>query len=164
MKNRIRGGNIPTRESDFFAGVEVAIKSRKVAAGDFQTIRDQERQWCPCKNGSLLLLLSRRFKSLRPRFDHGGSQHSGRDCNDPQGTAGAADNFQRRGNDDGSGRWKLIKVAQTGQPKLTAAVHEVVIWKRGIESGGLSRIRTDCLHTKAEDISLLSEHGGTFFR
>lgn len=39
MKNRVRGGNIPARESDFFAGVEIAIKSWEIAAGDFQTKR-----------------------------------------------------------------------------------------------------------------------------
>jgi hypothetical protein len=37
MKNRVRGGNNPVLGSDFFAGVEVAIKPGEIAAGDFQT-------------------------------------------------------------------------------------------------------------------------------
>src|SRR5258708_20055717 len=55
------------------------------------------------------------------------------DGNSPQGTAGASDDFQWCGNDDRAGRRKLIEIAQTGQTKLAAAVHEVVIRKRRVK-------------------------------
>src|SRR5258708_8722498 len=58
------------------------------------------------------------------------------DGNSPQGTAGASDDFQWRGNDDRAGRRKLVEIAQTGQTKLAASMHEVVIRKRRVKSGG----------------------------
>ena len=36
MKNRVRGGDEPAPESDFLSGVKIPIKSREIAAGDFQ--------------------------------------------------------------------------------------------------------------------------------
>jgi len=39
--------------------------------------------------------------------------------------------FQRRSNNDCTGRWKLIKVGETGQSKLAAAVHEIVVGEGG---------------------------------
>ena len=36
MKNRVRGRNEAAPEFDFLAGVEIPIKSREIAAGDFE--------------------------------------------------------------------------------------------------------------------------------
>ena len=79
-------------------------------------------------------------------FAHHGSQCSGCNGDDSQRTAGATNDFQWRGNDDGPGRGKLIKVGQTGQPKLAASMHEVVVRKGRIKSGGLSSISSNRLH------------------
>src|SRR5258708_3653656 len=84
------------------------------------------------------------------------------DGNSPQGTAGASDDFQRRCNDDRSGRRKLIEIAQTGQTKLAAAVHEVVIRKRRVKRGGLPGIGSNRLHADAQHISLLRKKRGAF--
>src|SRR6478752_2212410 len=53
--------------------------------------------------------------------------------NDPQRTARAVHDLQRRGNYHGAHGRKLVKVAQSRQPELAAAVHDVVIGKRRIE-------------------------------
>ena len=60
-----------------------------------------------------------------------GSRHK-RDCADR--TAAAADQLQRRGDDDRAGRRQPIEIAQAGQAELAVAVHDVVIRKRRIES------------------------------
>src|SRR2546422_3544618 len=53
-----------------------------------------------------------------------------RNCNDPQRTAGTAHDLQRRRDHDSSRRRKLVQITKTGQAKLTAAVHKVVVRKR----------------------------------
>src|SRR5215831_8903277 len=45
VKNRVRGGNKPVPQSDFFAGIEIAIESREVAAGDFQSKRMPAKEY-----------------------------------------------------------------------------------------------------------------------
>src|ERR1700691_2919882 len=97
----------------------------------------------------------------------GHSQGRGRraswcDGNDPQRTAGAAYDFQWRRNDDGADRRKLIQVVQTGQPKLAAPVHEVVVREGWVEGGGLTGIGPDRLHADAQHIPLLGKKGGAF--
>jgi hypothetical protein len=64
-----------------------------------------------------------RVPDLFPRVDRILRRRLGCDGNDSQRTAGAADDFQWRGDHDGACGRKLIKVGQTGQPKLAAAVH-----------------------------------------
>jgi hypothetical protein len=66
--------------------------------------------------------------------------------NDSQWTTGAADDFQRRGNDNRAGWRKLIKIAQAGQPKLAASVHQVVVRERRVEGSGLACIGPDGLY------------------
>ena len=86
------------------------------------------------------------------RFDSNitaGQIASGCDGNDTQWTAGAAGDFQWRCDDNGSSRWELIEVAQTGQAKLAAAVHKVMVRKGWIKGGGLTGVGPDCLHTQA---------------
>jgi len=36
MKDRVLGGNEPTRGFDFLSSIQIAIKSREIAAGDLQ--------------------------------------------------------------------------------------------------------------------------------
>src|SRR6202034_2860453 len=74
---------------------------------------------------------------------------SGCDGNYSQRTAGAADDFQWRGDDNGAGWRKLIQVGQTGQPKFAAAVHQIVVWEGGIKGGGLTGISPDRFHADA---------------
>src|SRR5437899_5053965 len=54
--------------------------------------------------------------------------------NDPQWTARPVYDLQGRGNYYGADRGQLVKVAEPSQPELAAAVHDVVIGKRRIES------------------------------
>ena len=72
--------------------------------------------------------------------------NSGRDSNDPQGTSRSSDNLEWRRDDDGAGRRKLVEIAQTGQPKLAATVHEVMIREGRIESGSLAGVSADRFH------------------
>ena len=88
----------------------------------------------------------------------------GRNRNDPQRATGSADNFQRRRNDNSSGRRKLVKIAQAGQTKLPTAVHQVVVGERWIEGGGLAGIGSDCLYPDAQDVALFGKECGGFFR
>jgi hypothetical protein len=64
-----------------------------------------------------------RAPDLLQRVERPIRRRLGCDGNDSQRTAGAADDFQWRGDDDSAGGRKLIKVGQTGQPKPSAAVH-----------------------------------------
>ena len=88
---------------------------------------------------------------------------SGCDGNDTQRTAGAADDFQWRGNDDGTGRRKLIKVAESGKAILAAAVHEVVVREGRVKGGGLTSVGPDRLHADAQHISLLRKKRRALF-
>src|SRR5689334_18187117 len=73
----------------------------------------------------------------------------GCNCNHAQRAAGTADYLQRRGNDHGTRRGKLIEIAQAGQTKLTAAVHKVVVRKWWIEGERLTGVGPDGFNADA---------------
>src|SRR5580692_818447 len=72
-----------------------------------------------------------------------------------QRTAGAADDFQWRGDHDGAGGRKLIKVRQAGQPKLAAAVHQIVVREGWVKSGGLTGIGPDRFYPDPQHIPIV---------
>ncbi len=76
---------------------------------------------------------------------------------DPKRAAGTAQDLQRCSDDEGSRGRKLIKITQAGQTKLTAPVHQVMVWEWRIERKRLARVRPNGLHADAQDVSLLSE-------
>src|SRR5438445_7782464 len=69
--------------------------------------------------------------------------------------ARAVDNLQWRGDDYGAGRWELIQVAQAGQAKLAAAVHDVVVRERRVKGSGPAGVRPNRLHADAQNVTLL---------
>src|SRR5205814_2261788 len=46
---------------------------------------------------------------------------------DPEGAAGAADDFERRSDDHSASRRQLIEIAKAGKAKLSAAVHDEMV-------------------------------------
>src|SRR2546427_10522011 len=77
------------------------------------------------------------------------------DGNPPHRAARAVDNLQWRGDDYGAGRWELIQVAQAGQAKLAAAVHDVVVRERRGKGSGPAGLRPHRLHPDAQNATLL---------
>ncbi len=75
----------------------------------------------------------------------------------PQRATRAIHDFQRRRNHHGPNWGKLVKVAEPSQPKLTAAVHDVVIGKRWVEGRGASSIRSHCFYSYPQNISFFGE-------
>src|SRR5262249_40918355 len=75
----------------------------------------------------------------------------------PQRTAAAVDDLERRGDQYRAGRRQLIKVAETRQAELAGAVHDRVIRKRRRECPGLAGIGADGLDADAEHVAILSE-------
>ena len=49
------------------------------------------------------------------------------DGEDAEGTAGAVDDFEGRGDDDGAGGRQLIEIAEAGEAEFSAAVHYEMI-------------------------------------
>src|SRR2546427_4997911 len=76
------------------------------------------------------------------------------DGNPPHRAARAVDNLQWRGDDYGAGRWELIQVAQAGQAKLAAAVHDVVVRERRVKGSGPAGVRPQPLPADAPKITL----------
>ena len=80
---------------------------------------------------------------------------SGSNGDDAQWTARASDNFERCGDYDGARRWKLVEIGKTCKSKFTAAMHQIVIRKRWIESGGLTSISPHRFYANTEDVPFL---------
>jgi hypothetical protein len=89
---------------------------------------------------------------------------AGRNRNHPQRAAGSAYNFQRRRNDNGAGRRKLVEIAQPRQTKPSTTVHQVLVGEWWIESGGLAGIGSDRLEPDARDAALFGKEHRRFFR
>src|SRR5215831_11654113 len=75
----------------------------------------------------------------------------------PQGATRPVHDLQGRRDHHGADRGKLVKVAESGQSKLAAAVHDVVIWKRRIEGCGASRVGPHGLHSDPQNIAVFSQ-------
>src|SRR5207237_1258843 len=66
--------------------------------------------------------------------------------------------FQRRGDDDRSGRRKLIEITQACEAELPCAVHDRVVRKRRVEGARLARVGADRLDADADDVAIVREH------
>src|SRR5437660_3120666 len=74
-----------------------------------------------------------------------------------EGTAGAVDDFERGGDDDGTGGGQLIEVAKAGEAKLSAAMHDEMIGEGRVKFGGLARVGSHCFDTDAQNVALPGE-------
>src|SRR5581483_681586 len=90
---------------------------------------------------------------LSPRSALDEGEHAGR-------AAGAADDRQRRGDQDRAGRWELGQVGELGQPVLAGAEQEGVTRERRVEAVGGASVGADRLDADPDDRRLLGQPAG----
>src|SRR5207247_7901228 len=87
-----------------------------------------------------------------------GARSCGHHRDHPHRAAAAAEDLERCGNDNRTRRRQLIEIAEARQPELPGAVHDRMVWKRRVESSGLSRVGSDRLDADAENVAIVSQH------
>src|SRR5687767_12113160 len=78
--------------------------------------------------------------------------------------AGAVDEFEGGGDQDGAGGRELVEVAEAGEAEFAGAVHDVVAGEGRVEGKGLAGVGADRLHPGAEHVPLPGEEADAIGR